>query len=644
MDALLEDPWLLAGAAAAVLVVLGVIVALSTSSSSTSTSNSTTKEVAVVTERSAASSSGATTKKKKKKKAKATPAPSVVVEQEEPPAPEPAVEPSAATTTTSKKKKKKPKKKAPEPEAEPEPEPEPVKKKKKKNKKKKAAAETEPVPTEEPVAAVVVTVTDDDDDDDDEEDDDDLLLATFAKGSRQSSNNTKKSSNGQQANDEGGWSTIGKKNKTMTTTTTTVMETSAPEEPTDDDAAANSQPTSVTVPLDDSDVPILIGPKGATIQQLQSQFQVKLDVSKDTTSGSTKTVTISGTDAGNVAAAQEQVQVLLALEKSKTAHTAVLTAADDIAISGSVQSGVKAMIGRGGTTIRSITQQTQCKLDANIEAGTVHISGPSAEAVQQAVQLCRQAVHGESQSTVDLKSRQMVLQVCGKGLVHLKQWQDETGCRFDFVERGGTVLKITGDTDKIAKALALVTERLALCKGDSSLRIPADKIGAVYGKGGTTLRHIQETTGASVEIEQAPVAGAEAVCSIVGEPAAVATALEMVQKAMAGEVVELKPGEVVEKLDLGVGVSAVIGRGGSKLQELEATHKVKVNIGRGTSQCTLVGQPAGVEKCQAEILSIVTPLIEKAEAEAKIAQQAAQLAQNGGDGAWAGVDESLEGW
>ncbi len=273
----------------------------------------------------------------------------------------------------------------------------------------------------------------------------------------------------------------------------------------------------------------------------------------------------------------------------------------------------------------------------------VTIVGPSAAQVAQAQEMCKVVVHGESQSTVDLKSRNMVLMVCGKGLTNLKAWQEETTCRFDFVERGSTILKITGDADKIARALSLVTERMTLCKG-TSLTLQGDQVGAVYGKGGSTLKHIQESTGTNVEITQ--ISSGNATCTILGEPAAVQTAQAMIQKAMEGEVVELKPGEVVDKIDLGVAVSAVIGRGGTKLTELERKHAVKLHIPRGSSICSIVGVgDHRVAAAKADIASIVQPLIEKYQAEELIARKAAELTNvKGENNAWGGVDPALDGW
>jgi len=104
---------------------------------------------------------------------------------------------------------------------------------------------------------------------------------------------------------------------------------------------------------------------------------------------------------------------------------------------------------------------------------------------------------------------------------------------------------------------------------------------------------------------------------------------------------ELKPGEILQVLDLGPGAPAVIGRGGSKIAELERSHGVKIKVNSGTSQCRIVGQTKNAMAAKAEIESIIQPKLE----EMKIAKLAEQAAQEG-TSEWSGipVDDELDGW
>merc|ERR1712048_871808 len=132
------------------------------------------------------------------------------------------------------------------------------------------------------------------------------------------------------------------------------------------------------------------------------------------------------------------------------------------------------------------------------------------------------------------------------------------------------------------------------------MELEASKIGAVFGKGGGNLRKIQERTGAHVEIVQN---GGMGTCKIVGEPDAVKGAQVMIQKSLNGEI-ELKAGEVQEFVELSVGTSAVIGRGGSNILELEKTHGVKINVQNTLGTCSIVGKKTAVVGAKAAIEAI----------------------------------------
>merc|ERR1711983_164104 len=109
-----------------------------------------------------------------------------------------------------------------------------------------------------------------------------------------------------------------------------------------------------------------------------------------------------------------------------------------------------------------------------------------------------------------------------------------------------------------------------------------------------------------------------------GEPDAVKEAETLFQKAIDGEV-EVKPGEVLETLDLGnVGAPAIIGRGGSKIRELEQTHVVKLSVNSDTGLCQIVGKKEGVASAKKVIEDICKPLWE----EQRLLEEAAVLAKN----------------
>ena len=581
-----------------------------------------TAEASVASSPSPPKSTAAVSKKKKKKKSVKKDEPTVL--------PEPVPEPVEAAAPAKKKKKKKKAKptaaaavddaasasaptKAPEEKKEESSPPvvvvedeafqvvESTKPKRKRKKKKKAAAAASTVVKETVVPAPVDDVKSDDDDDDD----DDALLA-FAKGL----------SNRSKTADEWHTKTSKKSKKKLIPVPVTPIVA--------EQAAENKEPAKISLNLTSKDIPVLIGPKGSTIQHLQTITGAKLDIDKGTTE-----LRISGSEEA-IAHAMEEVQSLLSAEANKTAYSVTLSGSS---IKGS--DGIKAIIGRGGATIKNIQATTGCQLNASIDAGSVSISGPSQDAVDRAATLCKNAVFGESNTIVDLKSRSMVNMICGPSFKNLQKLQNETGARLD-VSRGETTLKISGDTNNVLNAKNLVQQLITEYEG-VTMELEASKIGAVFGKGGKNLRAIQERTGVQIEIEDGE---GMSICRIIGAAAAVSQAQIMIQKSLSGEV-ELKPGEVQVSVELGVGTPAVIGRGGSKIKELEKTHGVKLNVQNASNVCSIVGKKDAVEGAKTAIEAIVKPLIEKAIEEAEIQEQSEMMAVSGENG-WGAAEET--GW
>merc|ERR1712176_39066 len=379
---------------------------------------------------------------------------------------------------------------------------------------------------------------------------------------------------------------------------------------------------------------VLIGHRGETIKGIQDRTNTILDIDLPV-------VKIKG-KGSDVAMAAEEVRNLLTSheeeERRKTAFSNTLSGKD---INGS--EGVKAIIGKGGQNIQSIQQVTECKLDADVEKGLVVITGPTKEGVDRATTLCKHVVFGESQFVIDLKSVAMVRLVLGKDYKKIREIQVESGARLDISKGSSKTLKLSGKTEDVAKARAMVEEWLELCKGET-LQIEANQVGAVYGKGGETISRIQNRTGAFVEVDDNGKKGSDTVtCHILGEPAAVKEAKELVLKAVEGEI-EVKNGEKMKEIQLDVGAPAVIGRGGSRIRELEQEFSVKLVVKSGTGLCRIVGRPNAIEKAENEILKIIAPLLEEKRINAEAERLAEEAATNADAGAWGGTIDDGDGW
>ena len=100
---------------------------------------------------------------------------------------------------------------------------------------------------------------------------------------------------------------------------------------------------------------------------------------------------------------------------------------------------------------------------------------------------------------------------------------------------------ITGPGDRVKVAQAIIEKMIADSweeGADGNVTIVEEvipcayKAGAIIGPGGNTIRNIRETTGVAVDIERgANGCRASDLCRVVGTPAQVKKAIEIIQKA-----------------------------------------------------------------------------------------------------------------
>jgi len=378
--------------------------------------------------------------------------------------------------------------------------------------------------------------------------------------------------------------------------------------------------TSVTIPAG-SDPLVIIGRGGATIQHLQEISGARFDLDR-----TKNTLTISGPE-DCVQHGVQEAQSILAAEDERKANEV-----EERVTWGS--DAIKAVIGRGGSNIRATQEETGVRINADVEAGTLVIVGPS-EDVSAALTLCHNAAFGEMQDVLELGSRNAVNLVYGPGFQTIRTLQDETDCKLD-ITRGSTTLKLAGSNEAVAEATARIRALLEANRG-FEMTIENSKVGAVYGKGGETLRSIQDRTGTQIDVSRGPT---HATVSVMGSVEASARARNMLQRAIDGEV-ELQPGEVAEEVELGSATAAVIGRGGSKASELEKKHCVKINVRSELQKARIVGKPEAVAAAVKDVEAIAKPILD-----AEAAQKVADEALESGESAWQvdPNDDDTDGW
>lgn len=293
-------------------------------------------------------------------------------------------------------------------------------------------------------------------------------------------------------------------------------------------------------------------------------------------------------------------------------------------------------IGKGGATIKEIEAKSKCIIDLSVDEGKITITGEQ-EDVDECIVLCKNAMYGESQDEIKLYNRGMVNIVFGKDFATIRNIQEESGARLD-IPRGDTTLQLSGSKEAVEKARVMVTELIDKNKG-IQMAFDNARVGAVYGKGGTNIRSIQDRTDTFVEVHRGT---STATANIMGPPEGVQKARELIQKAVDGEI-ELKEGEILEEMELGNATSQVVGKGGSKVKELEKKFSVVINVSSDDNNCKIIGPKAKVLKCKEAINDLARPIWETEKA-IEEANKAAAVGQSPWQQSGIPSPDDAEGW
>uniref|UniRef100_A0A672ZLG8 Far upstream element (FUSE) binding protein 3 n=1 Tax=Sphaeramia orbicularis TaxID=375764 RepID=A0A672ZLG8_9TELE len=198
----------------------------------------------------------------------------------------------------------------------------------------------------------------------------------------------------------------------------------------------------------------------------------------------------------------------------------------------------------------------------------------------------------------------MVGFIIGKGGEQISRIQLESGCKIQIASDSGGMLDrpctLTGSPENIEQAKRLLNEIVEQCRygpgfhndmdGNSAIQqilIPANKVGLVIGKGGETIKQLQERTGVQmIMIQDDPMpTGADKPLRITGDPHKVQQARELVVK-------------LIRDKDQGEFRSSradfVSKMGGSSLDVVVPRFAVGIIIGRNGEMIKKIQNDAGV--------------------------------------------------
>ncbi|KAF7657087.1 hypothetical protein LDENG_00031770 [Lucifuga dentata] len=214
-------------------------------------------------------------------------------------------------------------------------------------------------------------------------------------------------------------------------------------------------------------------------------------------------------------------------------------------------------------------------------------------------------VHQRALTTEDFKvPDKMVGFIIGKGGEQISRIQLESGCKIQIAADSGGMLDrpctLTGSPENIEQAKRLLSDIVEQCRygpgfhnemdGNSAIQqilIPANKVGLVIGKGGETIKQLQERTGVQmIMIQDDPMpTGADKPLRISGDPHKVQQARELVVKLIRDK----DQGEFrVGRADFGSKI------GGSSLDVVVPRFAVGIIIGRNGEMIKKIQNDAGV--------------------------------------------------
>uniref|UniRef100_A0A3Q3BGM0 Far upstream element-binding protein 3-like n=1 Tax=Kryptolebias marmoratus TaxID=37003 RepID=A0A3Q3BGM0_KRYMA len=294
------------------------------------------------------------------------------------------------------------------------------------------------------------------------------------------------------------------------------------------------------------------------------------------------------------------------------------------------------MVGKmGGDTMSHLNSSS-----GSAEASLYYQKRPGEDAVgNQLPAMAHQRVITEEYKVPD----RMVGFIIGRGGEQITRIQNESGCKIQIAADSGGLMErpcsLTGTPESIEQAKRLLVQIVDRCRngpgfhgdgeGGTSVQemlIPASKVGLVIGRGGDTIKQLQERAGVKMMmIQDGPMpTGADKPLRISGDPYKVQAARELVL-----EVIREKDGDFRSgrsdfggrlggtNLDVPVprfAVGIVIGRNGEMIKKIQNDAGVRIQFkaddGISPERVAMVmGQP---ERCQ-HAVHLINELIQTAQ-------------------------------
>lgn len=200
------------------------------------------------------------------------------------------------------------------------------------------------------------------------------------------------------------------------------------------------------------------------------------------------------------------------------------------------------IIGRGGSTLKSITEATNTEIDLPKPDGMrteILISGPSKEDCDMAKLAIQQLVDkgysdithaGTTDQTIPVPEKKRSVLI-GPGGQTIKMLQDKLGVKINMPEKGGDSddVAVVGDSDAVRAAIGAIRQLIEQGYSDVThenfikcdVEVGRDLLSKLIGPGGSTIRGLQNSTNVKINVPS-NVSGEVAFVTLLGEPADVA--------------------------------------------------------------------------------------------------------------------------
>eukprot|EP00742_Colponemidia_sp_Colp-10_P012196 GILJ01013653.1.p1 GENE.GILJ01013653.1~~GILJ01013653.1.p1 ORF type:complete len:990 (-),score=175.13 GILJ01013653.1:234-2921(-) len=324
--------------------------------------------------------------------------------------------------------------------------------------------------------------------------------------------------------------------------------------------------------VDSKDIPIVLGKNGSTVQSMESAYNVLVDIDKKN-----NMVVITGA-ASAVSKAKEALQ--RAIEEGQVVS---------VSVDGISSEAVSLLRNNAGERISKMMTDSGANISIISANNSIKIRGSQA-AVNAAQETLSRFIDDTVVEVLPAPADKLGL-IMGKGGSNLNQIRDAHRAMIVRLSDGFQIIGTRRDVDSARRPLkALIDHTLA---GPTVIKAEEYQMGAVIGKGGSTIQRIESESGATLDVDKET-------CSVKirGTIEAVAKAKRAVELVISNE----------QKLEIPVpadSIPGLMGKGGVNINNLAHENNVSIDIDRKKDLIKIRGSKAAIGQAQIAIKKLL---------------------------------------